>query len=664
MQSKRDARFWLVAIALIGLALAHGFMGYQPAQVASPLMILDRLFDLLLVASIAMLSIGIGRITLRKFGWHSVVLVEEGVFAFGVGAGLTSLVLLFLGFLGLLYAPLLWAILIAGIVATQSEWRGLISDARARWSQQVPFTRGERWLIMALVALVLPIVFSALLPPTDADALSYHLVAPSQFLKRHTVFASFDNIGINYPIAVDLLYVLGLAAGSDIAAQLAHTLFGLMLTAGIYAFATRYFSRQIALLALVVWWTLSIAGLEASTPIIDLAWTGYEFLALYALLRWRDSYHGSDLLLAGAAMGFAISNKYLGAIGLIVAVILVVWESVRLPHDRLRAFVRNTLIFSLPVIVLAGAWYLKNALWLGNPIYPFFSGNYGLDGQLRRDNSDLGAWIGLGLGNDWIALLMFPWNVYMRWEYFNAAFNRGGPSLFFLCLPFYLIAPKSRWINFLLVVCAVRFAVWWEYIQNTRYLLVIFPWLAIISAYIVGSLFERWRRPSVRLGIALIVVIFALVGIVMQWGFFLVMRVDSIGFLSGVVSRDVYLQSNLHDYRATQFVNTQLSANAKILAIGGARVYYVQRAVIPDESHDNWIYLLNTRGTDENIAARMHELGITHLWVSEPDLDYFREYWKIPGLESQAHRFDTFRSLYLETLYTDERGHSIYAFIR
>lgn len=655
-------RFGLFVCAGFLLGVTHLYLSSLSWQSTSPLFVLDRLFDLFLVGGVVLASLGIGTLILTQLGWSFESALAKFVFAFGIGSGLLSILLLLLGLAQLFYAPVVLVLLIAGVGFTQSQWRNAIRELHEIWRDHTPFSRLEKTLVVMLLLLIIPTLLAALTPPVDNDALSYHLVAPARFLQQHAALPAFDNIGLNYPIGLDLLYSFGLAAGSDIAAQLMHWMYACALTAGIYVFGARFFSRVTGILAMMIFWTFSAIGLEATTPIIDLAWAFYEFIALYAFFEWRNSRRAQYLILSGAAMGFALSNKYLAAVGAVILGSLVAYDSLRMFREQPRAVVKNLAILSASAFLICFPWYLKNAEWFGNPVYPFFTGSYGLDGQLRAQNGDLGGWVGLGLGNDLRAFVLFPWNVYANWQAFNFGFNRGGPSLFMLVLPFYFFVPKRSVINWLCLICVARFLFWWNYAQNMRYLVVIFPWLCLISAYVLIYWSARIQRPSLRVLLAATTAIFCLVGLVMQWGFLLVLRDGAVGFLSGQVSRDAFLEANLLDYRATRFMNEQLPTGARILAVGDARVYYLKQATIIDESHDNWLYIVQKEKTPQKISEYLHGLGVTHIWVSEDDLIYFRNNWKIDGpVKNQSSEFNALRDNYLSQVYADDRGFSVYA---
>lgn len=655
---------WGVLLLLALLAIAsHFYLGTLASDTATPLMLLDRVFDVGLVLLLSLSWVGLGRVVLRALQYAFKPSVGDVALAWGIGAGISSHVLLVLGLLHLLYVPIVLILFGATLLLTVPEWRGAWSELQTKWQTRTPLTRTETVLLVAAALLILPVFFSALTPPLEGDALSYQLAAPARFLAQNAILPELFNTGANYPLGAGMLFVLGLAFSSPIAAQLIHFVFGLALMGVVYAFTAENFSRPAGLVAVVILWTSPVIGLEASTPLVDLGWVLYEFIAIWLFWRWHQTRATSLLLLAGVSMGFAVSSKYLAFVGWGALALFVALDAWRGAASPLRAVVKALVVFNGAALLTAVPWLGKNLLLLGNPVYPFFLGAYGLDGQLHKSGSgaSLGEWVAAGMGNSWQALLAFPYNVYAHWERFDSVKNRGGPSLFFWFLPLYLLVKKQPLIHFLLALVVIRFAVWWNLTQFVRYGLILFPLLSVICAYIVWELLRaaqgRWTRPLLRIGIAL----FLIIGLALQWGFFLSLREGAVAFLLGQQSQAAFLDTNLHDARVTRFINTTLPPEAKLFALGDTRIFYLDRAVIGDVTHTNWSDLAALGSNVDGVRERLRTLGISHVWVSEDEITYARNFWNIPApWENQTVSFSDFQARYLRQIYKDEQGHTVY----
>lgn len=653
----------VLAGALVVTA-AHFYLAGLGPDAATPWMMVDRGFDLSVVALLSLAWVGVGRMVLRRLNFSASGVIGPMVLAWGLGAGFTSHGLLLLGVLHLLTVPVVVVVLAATLVLTRNEWRALLHEMREGWRTRAAFTRLERVLLIVNGLLLLPILLSALTPPIEGDALSYQLAAPAEFLARGAIVPLFENTGANYPLGPSLLFVFGLALDSPIAAQLVHFAFGLGLMGAVYALAAEAFSRPTALLATAILWTSPVIGLEASAPLVDLGWVLYEFAAVWMFWRWHQSRARAPLILAGIAIGFAVSSKYLAFVGWGVLAVCVGVDAWLGSQRSVRAALRAVMLVNVAALLTALPWLAKNLVLLGNPLYPFFLGAYGFNGQLQKPTGaagGLGDWVAAGMGNGLDALLAFPFNVYVHWERFDSVKNRGGPSLFFWFLPLYLFVKKNGLVTFLLVLAAVRFAVWWNLTQFVRYGLILFPLVSVICAYAASELYfnvrGRWTRPLLRIAIA----VFLVIGITLQWGFFLTLREGSLAYLLGLQSQTTFLETNLHDARVTRFMNETLPRDAKVFAVGDTRVFYITRAVIGDAAHTNWADLAALGQTPDGVRRQLRALGVSHVWRSQDEIVYSKNFWNLPTPEeNQIVPFETFRARYLEQMYEDDRGHTVY----
>ncbi len=623
-----------------------------------------RALDLLIFVAFVAAAINFGWFVLARARWWGDSLSEHLVFAFGIGAALSSFVLAVMGGSGQLRAEFILAWLGIGVALTFVNAASLRDAWLKRRPTRVRYSLGERVLLMGLILLLIPYALITFLPPTEVDALGYHLVAPALFLEQHDFAASFTNIGVNYPMGVQILFTFALAAGTDSATQLIHFSFALATTLGLYAFATRYFSRRVGLWAMLIFWTSPLIGLVASAPLIDHGLTFYQFLAVYAFFRWHETRARLELIWLGVAFGMALAIKYLGVIMVGVIGALVWVETWRHSARRWRALVENTLFIAIVALVLAAPWYLKNLYWFGNPIYPFITGYIGLDGSVRKPTGEmagLGDWVGMGMGHDLTALLLFPVNIYLHWERFGVVTNRGGPSWFLLTLPLYLFVPKRAVLNWLWLICALQFATWFPFAQNLRYLMGIFPWLAIIAAYVIVISFEWLTRRTLRRGWTMLLGVAYGIALFLAFGFLLILHDTTLPYLAGQVSREEFLDANLVDYRAVRYMNTMLPANTRVLALGDGRVYYAQRDLLPDDTHSNWMQLARWGGSPAGVAEKLRALGVTHIWTSMDELLYNQNYWSLPNpWQDPQVPFAEFEKRYLRMIYADERGHTIY----
>ena len=80
---------------------------------------------------------------------------------------------------------------------------------------------------------------------------------------------------------------------------------------------------------------------------------------------------------AGAMMGFALGIKYLALLPLVFLAGLALMRKLPL---------RGTLAFVMVAVVIGSPWYIKNVVWMRNPVYPFaysiFPGGAGIGARI------------------------------------------------------------------------------------------------------------------------------------------------------------------------------------------------------------------------------------------------------------------------------------------
>jgi hypothetical protein len=131
---------------------------------------------------------------------------------------------------------------------------------------------GEKVILLLGGVVLLLAVFQVLTPPSDYDALMYHLYAPVQFLREGRLFPMPENIQANYPFTVDMLFTIGLALGSDVVAKLIHFGFALLLVVSTYVVGRRYLSPKGGMIAVALLIGTPILPLWSTMAQVDLTW--------------------------------------------------------------------------------------------------------------------------------------------------------------------------------------------------------------------------------------------------------------------------------------------------------------------------------------------------------------------------------------------------------
>ena len=253
------------------------------------------------------------------------------------------------------------------------------------------------------------------------------------------------------------------------------------------------------------------------------------------------------------------------------------------------------------------------------------------------------------------------------------------PNYLFLIIPLLLFLPQRRWILWQLAMCVTFFVAVTKSAWIARYLMPVYPSLTIVAAYTLCGLSNKLGKrvrliqslPVWATAISLTLVII----VCLTW----VGSFNSLSFLSGRISRhDFLLQFPF--YHRTDFINTQLPANAKVLAVGAHMNYGIVRPYLTDESWfaTKWKRLLIRNDSLSKVNDDLHNQGFTHILYCPGPFTYSAnlgvkgsggmdliaqsranesELGRSLGAEYELLRnwstFTLYRDRFLETLYVD-----------
>jgi hypothetical protein len=316
---------------------------------------------------------------------------ERRVIATALGLHLISLLTLLVGLAGLLRTPALAvAFGAAGIVMP------LLALCRKRrpggeTDERPPGLAPSHWLTIA--SMVFAAIFAAILllgaalPPWDFDVREYHLQVPKEWYQAGRIEFAPHNIYANMPLGAEMFPLAATSVVRDwwFGALVGKTVMGacsLLTGAAIYGLIRRLASPTAAILGSLIWlshpWVVhvSINGLNEQVYALHLT------CAVSAISVKRGSVR--NWLLTGLFAGAAAACKYPAVV--MLGVPLAGWafaaprlESIRGTSWRIR--LTALACFIIAAALSGGAWYARNAVQSGNPVYPLLGGV--LDGKTR-----------------------------------------------------------------------------------------------------------------------------------------------------------------------------------------------------------------------------------------------------------------------------------------
>jgi len=434
------------------------------------------LLHYLLLMAFVFSSWGIGRSILQR----SLKRVQDGLvdcLAITLGVGIFICLLQWLGIAGKLHLPWVIAIIGVGIAAgfvqigqKSGIWRGPRLVAICKEG-----TSDDRKLFLIMVIIVASTLLAPLGPPLESDELSYHLPNAQQWaLTGHLGISEW----LRYPWLPNnygLLYSAALIVGSDVLAHMVNACAGWLVALLIYQTGKRYTTYGVACLGVIIW--IYLTRRDFDNAYIDMGTTLFVFAAAIAFYRWTESIKERTWLLAAAFFaGVAVGCKY-QALGFlpVFAVALLFYE--RKPQVLLCV----AACFLVPCIY----WYARNLILTGDPFNPVGGKIFGFTNW----NSDDYALQFQDLKNrsEWPSIIL--------WTALLTAF-----------VPTWKNTPSMRHA---MAFCVYSVVIWLVTSRYPRYLMPLFPILALLAAsgwqwlghqglYAIGSISGSWT-PHPRL---------------------------------------------------------------------------------------------------------------------------------------------------------------------
>ncbi len=674
----------LVALALAWAMLVLGLYYWVHKPITPPLAetLGGALLDCATAGVFVLIGGGLGRGILRRCHllWGNAP--EQIAAAGAVGLPVLSLLLLAVGSLTLAG----WSVAVALAIAGALAGRDALAWARqlAGWLRApLPPGRWARFLAVLTLGLAGLALILALLPPGKWDALAYHLAGPQQYVEHGRFYAAPHNHFLGFPQIVETLFAGQLAlTGRLTGAAVLHWGMGALLllavggrAARLGGAATGWLSAAILLSAQTVW-------IEMGIPYVDLLPMLLAVVGLGVAERWDEARGAPSpptplpqgerglrrasftlpplwgkgrgwgvrrslvslpglrhVILLGALAGFSIGVKY-SALWLVIAFgVLLLWRG---RGSGWRTALAYAAVYGLAALVVFAPWLLRNALFYGNPVYPFVFESAEMD-AIRQD------WYsqprsGLIYGESAWQVPLLPLTATVLGVEGAGIYGADIGPLFLLLIPLLVLArrrlaPSERaWLGLAGVVTGVILAAWLisatfgSYISlQTRLVLYLFGPLAIMAALALRGL-ERLPPRPVHLGF----VIQALVALAVVLTAIAALRY--VGerriplYFSGKEGYErAYLEHALGWHYATMQRVNELPPGATVRFLWEPRALYcdsVRLHCISDSLMDGWYYARRTvgQGGTADIAAQWQGDGADYLLVYEFGREFEREH--------------------------------------
>ncbi|MGH2367371.1 MAG: glycosyltransferase family 39 protein, partial [Chloroflexota bacterium] len=450
--------------------------------------------------------------------------------------------------------------------------------------------------------------------------------------------------------------------------QLLHGLAGALAVGLTFTFGARSFGPRPAF-----WGTAGLAATPlvpflATRAYIDLFTVPFGLMALFGVLVWRDTGRLGWLRVAGAGAGLALATKYsvLALVAVLGAAVVVAGylryrqgskHTGGRPENgdaggvpalpgwprRLARVLAPAAVFGGFATIFALPWYARQVMAMGSPVWPMYVG--GRDWDATRVEQLTYFVSQYGMGHRLLDWLLLPWNVYLHsWRFGHVP--ESYPPVLALAAPLALLVPlpAARW---LLALSAASVLLWARGWQDLRFLLGVYPALALLGAAGLDAAIgkRRWGHLAVGGVVAALCVFTAARQAGKAW--------DVVGVVSGRESTAAYLSRRLPDYRAIQVLNEQVPPGRAALFLGDGQIWYCRPRCIPDPAHDNLLQWFVRPGDLKASQMLLQRAGVSHILLSKVDYWYLQHQDPEDRLLRHLARFYEFKAAYLDRVYED-----------
>ena len=426
----------LPAIAILawsGFVVAAYFVVQKPLFLpfAGPLVNLAWTF--LVMSMLLLNALVLGLLTIRRLIPDAPQDASLLALACGVGLGELGLLGFILAAMGASEFFLLLAV--QGLVLSWSIWSGRLRRVLSLVRNSITQIGSSasllpRWMQWAVILTITLNFLMAMLPPADAfDALLYHLTVPELWLQDGGLRA-YNIPHYWFPGLVEGIYFWGLGLGSEIVSHLIHFTCALCVILLLWDWTRRLWGDLTAGWAVMLLVSMPSLLLLATWPYTDLALIFFGLAMLYTLAYGQEQNDRRWWTISAICAGMAMGVKYTSFVMPLTAVILIViWTFQR----KLELFT-EILKFGLISAGTGLIWYLRNWIWMGNPVYPFlFGGRY-------WDEFRAIWYAGSGTGSGWDlgALVLLPLTITLGYQDVNSIDSDIGPLIL-------LLLPAALW---------------------------------------------------------------------------------------------------------------------------------------------------------------------------------------------------------------------------
>lgn len=534
-----------------------------------------------------------------------------------------------LGFNGLWSGPLV-ALAMAGLTVRllMDLWK--LKGTRFK----VPVVRGWDRAMAGVVLVYTSFLFlQDVLPETFYDSLNYFLGIPAYWWSRHGITDQPLHILSGYFHGGSLLYLSGFLLGGGAGAKMLAGSFLLMSALLAWTWAGEWGDGSGRWTAAAMLLSFPLLYLNAWATRVDSLQVLVTLLFFYAVQKVLEGPGAASwVAVSGLLAGLALAIKPTAIVPILGGLVLL-----GIGGQWFSFLKKGWLPWAVFGLLETGPWLLKNAVFTGDPFFPYLANRFGArpipawDYQrLLHENQQF-----LPMDEGWRSWVTLPWRLTMP----GAGDGQFlGPLLLAVLPVLVVLVWRKGPLRPLSIAFWVTTVMGLSLSHMLRFSLPVFALgLLLAGAALSGSLKGPWR--SLWPGMVLVNALFCfpeLFALSAQWsagGPFWTVQEDQVQYLSRRLGKS--------EMEMAELVNQELPRDSRILFVGDSRVLYYDRQALAQSVFDEPFFVTALReGKDEaGILAKLKETGITHVVVHQGlGHLYSEEYKEYEGLSPSDWR--------------------------
>jgi 4-amino-4-deoxy-L-arabinose transferase-like glycosyltransferase len=330
----------------------------------------------------------------------------------------------------------------------------------------------------------------SLAPAIRWDSLSYHLAVPEIFIRNKAMIEIPESYNTYWAQYAEMLYTYAMLLVGQPLPGLLHLVSGILTALLIFLFGKRVMGPRVGLIGAVLFFSMPLVSFESGSTYIDLFVAMFVMAALFSGLLWWLTNQKEWLLVAGIFSGLAFGTK-LSAFVFILPLVCLIIIGLVIRRSSLKGTILCLSSFGLPALVLYLPWAVRDFIWLGNPIFPYFSHLFpGSRAVLEIADWDLPVQNQSFL----IKMITLPWNLVVNSQQFYHEAPAGiVGAVPLLALPWFywrqLIDREQRCRILPIVIYGVSsFSLFFIVNNNARYLIPGFSAIVLLAAINLGNI--------------------------------------------------------------------------------------------------------------------------------------------------------------------------------